>query len=398
MLKAVILAAGNGVRTQPLTLTRPKPLLKVLDRTIIEHNLSQLRGLVKEAIIVIGYKGDMIKTLLGDKHQGIKIRYVIQEERLGTGDAARKASVFLDDKFLLLNGDDLYFHNDIKQCLKKYPTILLGRVSDPSCFGVVEHHKGFVKNIMEKPERFPLNALVNTGLYYLSKSVFDSRIEKSPRGEYEFTDYVRGFILNERLRYREADKWIPVSYPWNLLEANEFLLEGLRRDVRGTVEKNCNIKGAVFIEKRALIKSGTYIEGPVYIKKNAVIGPNAFIRGKTVIGDNSKVGNGVEVKNSFIGDNVKIAHLSYVGDSVIDDNSNLGAGVILANQRFDSQNVKVSVRGKKIDTNRSKFGSVIGENVNIGINSSLMPGVMISSGTTIFPNSLVKDNLKNDEE
>jgi len=391
MLKAVVLAAGNGIRMQPLTSIRPKPLLKVLGETVIEHNLNQLKGLVKEVIIVVGYKGEMIKTLIGDKYQGMKISYVVQTEQLGTGDAARKASVFLDDKFILLNGDDLYFRQDIKRCLKKYPSILVGRVSDPSCFGVIEHNKEFVRNIMEKPERFPLNALVNTGLHYLDKSVFDSRIEKSPRGEYEFTDYVRGFILNERLRCVEAERWLPLSYPWNLLEANENLLEGIRRDIKGTVEKNCNIKGGVVVSQGAVIKSGTYIEGPVFIMKNSVVGPNSFIRGKTVIGVNSRIGNGVEVKNSVIGDNVRINHLSYVGDSVIDEGSNLGAGTIIANQRFDSKNVRVPFKETKIDTNRSKFGAVIGANANIGVNSSLMPGTIIDAEATVMPLSLIKD-------
>jgi UDP-N-acetylglucosamine diphosphorylase / glucose-1-phosphate thymidylyltransferase / UDP-N-acetylgalactosamine diphosphorylase / glucosamine-1-phosphate N-acetyltransferase / galactosamine-1-phosphate N-acetyltransferase len=396
MLKAVILAAGNGIRTQPLTLARPKPLLRLIDGTIIEHNLNELRGLVKEVIIVVGYKGEMIRSLVKDKCQGINIRYVIQEEQLGTGDAARKASVFLDDRFLLLNGDDIYFRKDIKKCLKRYPSILLGKVSDPSCFGVIEHQNGFVRNIMEKPERFPVDALVNTGMYYLDKSIFEATIAKSSRGEYEFTDYVRAFILNERLKYHETDQWLPVSYPWNLMEANEFLLEGMRREIQGTVEKNCVLKGAVRIEKGALIKSGSYIEGPVCIKENSVIGPNAFVRGRTIIGINSKIGNGVEIKNSIINDNVNVAHLSYIGDSIIDDNCNIGAGTVFANLRFDNQNVNVLVKDKKIDTGRIKFGSILGENVSIGVNCSLMPGTTISSDSVIAPQTLVKGRIEND--
>ncbi len=393
MTKAVILAAGNGVRTQPLTLIRPKPLLKVVDKTILEHNLNELIGLVREVIIVIGYRGDMIKTLIGDKYKGMDIRYVVQKEQLGTGDAAKRAGEFLEGRFLLLNGDDLYFKKDIKKCLKEYPSILLGKVDNPSSFGVIEHQNGFVKNLVEKPERFPENALVNTGLYYLDKSIFNLNISKSPRGELEFTDYIRGFILNERLRYKEAGKWMPVSYPWNLLEANEFLLEGLRRDIEGIVEKNCVVKNEVKIEKGAVIKSGSYIEGPVYIKKDASIGPNAFVRGKTVIGRNTKIGASVEIKNSIVGDNVNISHMSYVGDSVIDDNCNLGAGVILANLRFDNKNINFFVKGEKVDTKKNKFGSVIGANAQIGVNSSLMPGTAVSPNSIIAPHSLIKGNI-----
>ena len=398
MLKAVILAAGNGIRLRPMTLNRPKPLVKVIDKTIIEHNLIELDGLVEEVIIVIGCKNDMIRNLIGDRFKGLKIRYVVQEEQLGTGDAAKKAKDFLDDRFILLNGDDLYSGKDVKKCLKKYPSILLGKVRNPSSFGVVEHQDGFVKNLVEKPEKFPENPLVNTGLYFLNKSIFNFKIEKSSRGEYEFTDYIRGFLLNEKLKYVEAERWIPISYPWDILNANEVLIGDLKMDIEGVIEKNCVVKGKIKIEKGAIIKSGTYIEGPAYIKKGALIGPNAFIRSGTVIGENSRIGSGVEIKNSIIGDDVNIAHLSYVGDSIIDDNSNLGAGVILANYRFDNKNIKAFIKGEKINTERNKFGAVIGKNVKIGVNSSLMPGVIINSDSVIMPQSLVKRNVDDNEK
>ncbi len=395
MLKAVILAAGNGLRLRPLTIARPKPLMRIIDKTVLEHNLDSLKGIVNEVIIVVGYKSEMIRDLIKDNYRGIKIRYVVQEEQLGTGDAAKKASEFIDDKFILLNGDDIYFKEDIKKCIKRNPSILLGKVDNPSNFGVVECQEKFVKNLVEKPEIVPEQSLVNTGLYYLDKSIFDLRIEKSSRGEYEFTDYIRGLILNERLSYHETDRWMPISYPWNLLSANEKLLSGIKRNIAGSVEKGALIKGAVVVEKGAVIGFNSYLEGPVYIKKGALIGPNAVIRPKTIIGEESQIGSGVEIKNSIIGDKVNIRHLSYIGDSIIDDYCNIGAGTILANLRFDKKHVFAIVKGKKVDTERIKFGSVVGEKTEIGVNSSLMPGVLVNPGTRIKPHSLVK---RNDEE
>ncbi len=393
MIKAVILAGGNGVRMNPLTLTRPKPLMPVVNKTIIEHNLDQLEGLVKEVIIVIGYKGDMIKSLIGDNYGKIKVSYVVQEHQLGTADAAKQAVYFLEDKFILMNGDDLYFREDIKKCLKKYPSILVGRVSTPSFFGVVDCYNDFVRGLIEKPETSDPNALVNTGFYFLDKSIFDFNIEKSLRGEYEFTDYIKAFILNHRLYFRETDKWIPVSYPWNLLGANEFILSSLRRDIRGKVEKGCTINGSVVIEKGAYIKSGTYIEGPAFIRSGAIIGPNAYIRGKTVVGENTRIGANVEIKNSMIGNNTFIPHLSYVGDSIIGDNCNIGAGSIMANFRFDQSSIKVMIKDEMVDSGREKLGVVIGDNSSIGVNSSLMPGVLIGSDSIVGPHSLVKKNV-----
>ena len=86
-MQAVILAAGKSTRTYPLTLTRPKPLLKVANKALIEHNLDNLNGIVDEAIIVIGYKKDLIKKHIGKKYKNIKIRYVVQKQQLGTGHA-----------------------------------------------------------------------------------------------------------------------------------------------------------------------------------------------------------------------------------------------------------------------------------------------------------------------
>ncbi len=397
MIKAVILAGGNGVRMQPMTFTRPKPLLSVVDKTILEHNLDELNGLVKEVIIIIGCKGEMIKSLVGDNYKGIKIRYVVQEEQVGTGDAAKKSADFLDDKFILLNGDDIYSRNDIKNVLKKHPSILLGKVKNPSFFGVVERKNGFVENLMEKPEKFPEDPMVNTGLYFLNKSIFDFKIEKSSRGEYEFTDYIRKLLLNEKLYPVEAKEWIPVSYPWNLLEANEILMNRTERSIKGLIEKNCTIEGEVRIEKEAIIKNGTYIKGPVYIKKGAVIGPKSIIHGKTIIGEKSCIEGGSEIKNSIIGDGTVIKPLTYIGDSIIGDNCLLEAGVILNN--FNEKKVESVVKDKKINTERNKFGSVIGDNVKIGANSSLTPGIMVKSDSTIKQSSLIDKNigLKNEE-
>ena len=392
MIKAVILAGGNGVRMQPMTFTRPKPLLQVIDKTILEHNLDSLEGLVKEVIIVIGYKGDMIRALIGDNYKKIKIRYVIQEEQVGTGDAAKKSLDFLDDKFILLNGDDVYSKEDIRKVLKKCPSILLGKVKNPSFFGVVEYSGKVVSNLVEKPEKFPEKSMVNTGLYFLDKSIFDFKIDKSLRGEYEFTDYIRALLLNEDLYFKEAEKWIPVSYPWNLLEANEKLMDDIKRDIKGLVENNCTIEGNVIIEKGAIIKNGSYIKGPAYIKEGAVIGPGSIIYGKTIVGKNSSIEGNSEIKNSIIKNNTTVKSLCYIGDSIIGDNCVLEAGVIL-NNSLNGKEIKSVIKDKEINTERFNFGSIIGDNVKIGANSSLTPGIMIDSELTVGQSSLIDKNI-----
>lgn len=391
--QAIILAAGLGLRFRPLTETRPKPLLKVLNKSILEHNLDQLDGVVKEVILVAGYLEDLIKKTLGHQYKSLKIRYIFQKPPLGTANAAQKALPWIKGNFLLLNGDDLYDKEDIKRVLGKYPSILLSHMKNSSNFGVVSCSKDFVKGIVEKPKG-AVNNLVNTGLYFLPKSIFQTKIKKSPRGEYEFTDYINEFIKKNKLSFIVAKNWYPLPYPWYLLGANEALLKQSKGTLKGKVEKNCSLSGKIIIEKGAIIKGGSYLQGPIYIGENSEIGPNASLRGPVIIGDNCKVGQAVEVKGSIIGDNSKIAHLSFIGDSIIGENCNLGAGVILSNLRFDRKTIQTTIAGKLIDTKREKFGAILGDNVQIGVNSALMPGVNIGHNTLLGPNSLIKENVE----
>lgn len=392
-MQTIILAAGKGVRFWPLTGDKPKPLLKILNKTILEHNLDQLNGLAKEVILVIGYQGQKIKNLIGANYKNLRIKYIHQPKQLGTGDAAKKAISPIKDKFLLLYGDDLYDKEDIKNCLKKFPSILLGRADDYSNFGVVSCQQDLVKDLIEKPEK-SIGKRVNCGLYFLSKSIFNFKIKKSPRGEYEFTDYVREFIKREKLFFVEAKNWFPLSYPWNLLEANEFLLKKAKQYRVGKIEKDAKILGKVIIGKGTIVKSGSYLQGPIYLGENCQIGPNCYLKGPLTISSNCLIGQAVEIKNSIIGDNSKICHLNYVGDSIIGENCNLGAGTIIANLRFDGKTIKSMVNGKIIDTKRKKFGCIIGDNVKTGINVSLMPGRLIGTNCIIGPHSLIMENLK----
>jgi len=394
--QAVILAAGKGKRFQPLTETRPKPLLKVLNKTILEYNLDQLNGLVREVVLVIGYQGEKIRNLIGERYKNLKIKYVFQKEQLGTGNAAKKTLSLLGDKFLLLNGDDLHDREDIKKCLKEYPCILLTRVKNPSNFGIVSCKGRFVNGIVEKPKT-PKDNLANAGLYFLPKLIFNFKIKKSARGEYEFTDYLKEFIKKEKLFFVKAKKWHFLSYPWDLFEVNKLLIKREKGIREGKIEKGTQLKGKVIIKKGTLIKNGSYLEGPIYIGKDCQIGPNCHIRGPVSIGSNCRIGQAVEIKNSIIGANIEISHLSYIGDSIIGEDCNLGVGTIIANLRFDKKTIKVITNGELVDTKREKFGCILGDNVKTGINVSIMPGILISSNSLIYPASLVKRNIKDKE-
>lgn len=396
--QAVILAAGNSTRLYPLTLTKPKPMLKVAGKTILEHNLTELEGLADEVILVIGYKEEMIKKFLGENFGKIKISYVEDQERLGTAYALGLAEGKVKGNFIVMNGDDLYSAQDIKNCLKHKNCVLAKKVADPSRFGVLLLEGEKVKRIVEKPTEF-VSDLANTGLYVLSEEIFEAirNVKKSSRDEYELTDAISELAGKTEVNYEEVrDFWHAISYPWNLLEANEYFIGKMKGRIAksATVEKGATLKGEIIVGERSIIKNGVYIEGPAIIGDDCVIGPNCYIRASTAIGDHSHIGNAVEIKNSIIGDNTNVAHLSYVGDSIIGDNCNLGGGTITANLRHDWKNIKCMVRGELKDTGRQKLGVIMGDNCKTGIHTSFGPGAKINPGCMTLPGEVVKRDLE----
>ncbi len=392
--QAIILAAGKGTRMEPLSCSQDKPVLEILGKSILEHNLEQLDGLIKEVVLVIrpGWRGQEIIKKFGREYRGLKINYVVQKQPLGTGDAIKAARSHIKERFLLLNGDDLYIAKDIKKVLKNFPCVLAKQVSQPRFFGIILTKNRHIKELQEKPKK-PKSNMANTGVYYLPVSILNFSIKKSLRGEYEFTDYIKQFIKKEKVFYVEAEKWLPVSFSWNILQANEVFLQEAEGGNRATVEEHVVISGKVIIGKGSLIKSGAYVEGPVKIGENCIIGPNCFIRKFTTIGDNCCIGQGAEIKNSVLGNNVSIAHLSFVGDSVVCNNCNLGAGTITANWRHDEASIKSKINGKLVDTYFKKFGAVLGEGVKTGIGTLIYPGRKIWPGKTTLPGEIVKKDI-----
>jgi bifunctional UDP-N-acetylglucosamine pyrophosphorylase/glucosamine-1-phosphate N-acetyltransferase len=178
-----------------------------------------------------------------------------------------------------------------------------------------------------------------------------------------------------------------------MLEANERLLMNFTPQVKGTVEPSVVIKGPVWLEETACIRSGSYIDGPAYIGEKSVVGPNARIRPCTSIGDEVNLGTSCEVKNSIIMSGSKVPHLSYIGDSVIGEKCNLAAGTITANIRLDEEPVTVNVKGKCVSSGMNKLGTIMGDQVQTGINSSIMPGVKIGASSYIGPGAVVYNDV-----
>ncbi|MEJ6572927.1 MAG: hypothetical protein QNL01_07055 [Akkermansiaceae bacterium] len=185
-----------------------------------------------------------------------------------------------------------------------------------------------------------------------------------------------------------------IQYPWDLLKLNEEVLSMMETsEIAGDINPLACVDGHLHLGRGSVILPGVYIEGNVIIGENCRIGPNAYIRGNTSIGDYCVIGNAVEVKNSVIYPHTNIKHLSYVGDSVICSHVHLGAGTILANYRHDGTNHRSMVKGRFVDTERIKFGAVVGDGVRTGVNTCVYPGRKIGPGRMTLPNATVDKDL-----
>lgn len=389
-LKTVILAAGEGSRMRPLTYTRPKVMLPIANKPILEYLLIEAKEAgVTDFIFVVGYHDEQVRNYFGDGNKwSVDIRYSYQSKQSGTADALRMVEGMIDGNFLMMNGDIILKSDDIKGLIEKNNNAIgVIEVKDPKGLGMIEIKNGNVVKIYEKIEKPPTN-LANAGLYLFTPLIFEaiSRTSKSPRGEYEITDSLQIIIdQGQTVSGYEISYWLDLSYPWHLLSAGESILPDVKVENHGKVESNTVINGPVSIGARTIIRSGSYIVGPAVIGEDCEIGPNCFIRPFTSIGNGCHVGAAVEIKNSIIMNRTKVPHLNYVGDSVIGEDCNLGAGTKIANLRFDGANINVS----GIDTGRRKLGAIIGDRVKTGINASINTGSMIGNDVFIGPGAVV---------
>ena len=184
-------------------------------------------------------------------------------------------------------------------------------------------------------------------------------------------------------------------YPWEALEkAKEYIREQIvDKDVKvnkAEMGEFVSLSGNYFIDEGTKIYANAVIQGPVMIGKNVEIQSGALIRPWTVIGDNCVVGHASEVKHCILQNKSKVASLAFCGDTILGKSTRIGSGIILANRRFDQQNITVKINGEKHDVGTDFFGAIIGDSTRLGANSTTVPGTFIGPYTWILPTVQVR--------
>jgi mannose-1-phosphate guanylyltransferase/phosphomannomutase len=374
-MRAVILAGGYGTRLRPLTYTRPKPMLPLAGKPILQHIIEFLASHdFHEIIVTENYLYELIEDYFGDGFKfGVEITYFREDKPLGTAGSVKNAERYLDDTFIVIQGDNLTDINlkSVTEFHKKrqgIATIALTPVENPTEFGIVELNKrGQIVRFLEKPKPEEcFSNLVNMGLYVFEPSILDL-IPKDKA--YDFSKDLFPSLLEEKeiYGYEVRGFWSDIGRPESYLNTNRWVLSRLRKaPKRAPIKEGVLTEGAVAIEEDTTILTGARIFGPVIIGGGTKVESDVTIASNSAVGQRVKIGRGSTIAGSIIYEDTVIGGDSRLNYSVIGEGCEIGAGVTLSPR------------------------SVIGAGCKIGEKTEILPGTRIWPGIEIAPGSRVQ--------
>jgi NDP-sugar pyrophosphorylase family protein len=226
-MKALIFAAGKGVRMLPLTADKPKPLLEVLGKPLLAHIMEALPPEITEIILVVGYKSEMIKERFGDEFGGRKITYVEQKEQLGTGDALWVCRSYIGpgERFLVVYADDLHDAEALARAVRNdQRAIFVARVQYPKRFGIVTMDAQRRATGFEEAPKEPKSDFAYTGALLLDADVFEYPPSADPdHKEHIIQTIMIPYMRDHKVFVVEENFWLPVGFPEDLQKAEEAL-------------------------------------------------------------------------------------------------------------------------------------------------------------------------------
>lgn len=429
-LDIVILAAGQGTRMRSAL---PKVLHPIAGQSMLAHVLNTARRLKPSSIqVVIGHGAELVREQLAAED----VNFVVQSEQLGTGHAVAQAVPHLTaENTLVLYGDvplieAATLESLLKQLSADSMALLTVNLDNPAGYGrIVRNSAGIVQAIVEHKDANAEQLKIcegNTGILAAPRQQLTDwlgRLSNSnAQGEYYLTDIIAMAVTdgltvatetavdamevqgaNDRLQLSELERHYQLRAARRLMAQGVTLLDPARFDLRGEVTvgrdvlidinvilqgrvdiadhvsigPNCVIKDSI-LRTGAVIKANSHLDG-ADVGENADCGPFARLRPGTVLSARAHVGNFVELKNTHLGEDAKAGHLTYLGDSEIGARTNIGAGTITCN--YDG-------------VNKSK--TIMGTDVFIGSNSSLVAPVNLGDGATTGAGSTITTDVPAD--
>jgi glucose-1-phosphate thymidylyltransferase len=376
-MKAVVLAAGEGRRLRPLTALRPKPMVPVGNRPVLEHVVGALAEAgVDEVVFVVGYRRERIQTYFGDGDDwGVDIEYVVQGKQLGTGHALLKAEDAVGDDFLVVNGDSIVDSSLVSSLVSaEAPAVAVTRSDQPTDYGVVGVEGGRVVGIEEKPRVYDAETeTINAGVYRFDRDVFGAIRGTKAGGETSLTDALVSLADERRVDAVRVDGWTDVSHLWDVLRVNADVVGG--RDGEGDAD----------------VHPTAYVAEEVALGEDATVGPNATVLPGTALGDNTTVGAGAVVANSVLFSDVRLGENAVVRDAVLADDAVIGPNATVEGGRAD-----VVVEGELYAGVR--LGGVVGDYSAVAGGAGLEPGAVLGNDVRVGTGATVGGRVESGTE
>jgi mannose-1-phosphate guanylyltransferase/phosphomannomutase len=376
-MKAVVMAGGFGTRIQPLTNSRPKPMLPIVNRPMMEHTMMTLKDLgITEFIVLLYFKPEIIKDYFKDGSDfGIKISYVTPDDDYGTAGAVKLAEELIgDENFIIISGDlvtDFDFKKifDFHAAKKAKLSIGLTSVENPLQFGVViANEDNVIEKFLEKPSWGEVfSDTINTGIYIIEPEI----LQFIPEGEnFDFAKDLFPLLMQRKIPlmgYSLEGYWRDVGNPESYREVFE--------DILGE-KLNFKIPG----------KSQKFADGTLYSDSQYTLDKSIEIIGNVVLGKNVNIENGVKLNNVVIGDNVSIASGSSLRNSVFWEDISVGKNARLDNSVICNSNTI----GKNVT---AKAGLILAQGCDVGELVTFEQDVVIWPDKNIEAASIISNNL-----
>lgn len=378
-MQAVVLAAGKGERLWPLTENRPKPMIPVANRPLVEHIVDALVGAgVSEIVFVVGSNRERVQRHFenGDAWN-VDISYVVQDPQLGTGHALLQAEAQVGESFVALNGDRIIDASLVEDVWARHretddPVMGITQVESPSRYGVVELDGETVEGIEEQPvPELAKSTFINAGVYAFDPSIFAAIRQTESYGEQALTDTLSARLDDQRIRaVRYRGRWLDVSEPWDLLTVNDALIAD--RDPQQP--------------QHAAVDDSAVVADTTVVGDGVVVQPHATILGSVTLGANVSVGAGAVVKDAILLSDCTIDSGAVVNDCIVGANATVGPNTTVEGGAADvvlDETVYRDVR----------FGGMTGDNVDIGANVTVEPGAIVGNDATVDSATLLTGSI-----
>lgn len=399
-LVALVLAGGEGKRFWPLSTN--KVLFPFFGKPLLNFSaIDVLPAEVTRVVVVVSPQNiEEVKKLKFP----VPMKMVVQNLPDGMAGAILSAKSEIENcELFVINGDDVNdpgMYNEVVNQARKSDlfSVIPGWHTDryrPLGYLALQGNK--ITGIAEKPGdgNEPSRFAYTVGYFIKDSDVFLRTLgQTTSKRDDEHELALSSLMAREHFAmYENRGGFATLKYPWHVLDVMDELFKrlGEHRGKDIEIKSNVTIEGKVYIEDGVKIFENTKIVGPVYIGRGAIIGNNNMIR-QSHIGAGTVTGFSTDITRSYIGENCWM-HSNYIGDSVIDGNVSLGGGTVTANLRLDDGEIHTQVNGGRVNSGRTKFGAIIGKNVRIGANVSMMPGVKIGANSAIGAGVVINKDI-----